>query len=143
MREVKRSAVVPQSAAQLYALLNDVPSYPQFLPWCRAARVDYSGDNEMVATIDVKRGPLQLSFTTRNELTLDCGVRMQLESGPFKTLEGEWKLTPIGDAGCRVELQLRFEFAVGMMGAVLEPLFAQTSASLVDAFVSRAREVYR
>ena len=142
MREVKRSAVVAQRAAQIYALINDIESYPLFLPWCKSAHVESRTETEVLATLNVRHGPLQLEFTTRNQLLPTSRVNMLLERGPFSHLEGTWLLTPIGDAGCRVELQMQFEFAVGIMSSVLTPLFAQTSASLVDAFVARAREVY-
>ena len=67
---------------------------------------------------------------------------MHLVSGPFKTLEGEWVLTPVespGQSGCRIDLLLRFAFANRLTGMVFEPLFEETAGSLVDAFVARAR----
>jgi ribosome-associated toxin RatA of RatAB toxin-antitoxin module len=63
---------------------------------------------------------------------------MRLVSGPFKTLEGKWLLTPVED-GCRVELAMRFAFRNPLTGLLLEPKFAATVGSLVDAFVARAR----
>ena len=65
----------------------------------------------MVATLTIKRGPLKSEFTTRNLLEPDKRVLMQFVSGPFRVLEGLWTLTPLGDLGCRVELEMRFEFA--------------------------------
>jgi ribosome-associated toxin RatA of RatAB toxin-antitoxin module len=67
-------------------------------------------------------------------------VLMQFVSGPFSVLEGLWTLTPLGDLGCRVELEMRFEFANRVAGTLFAPLFEDTAASLVDAFVKRARE---
>lgn len=123
----------------MFALINDIESYPQFLPWCSGARVHSRSDTEIVASLDVQRGPLRASFTTRNELEPDKRVRMHLVEGPFRTLEGEWMLTPIGEDGCRVELALRFAFANPVSAALFEPLFEETAGSLVEAFVSRAR----
>ncbi len=123
----------------MFALINDIESYPQFLPWCSGARVHSRSDTEIVASLDVQRGPLRASFTTRNELEPDKRVRMHLVEGPFRTLEGEWTLTPIGEDGCRVELALRFAFANPVSAALFEPLFEETAGSLVEAFVSRAR----
>lgn len=142
MREVKSTAVVAQSAARIYALINDIESYPAFLPWCKSARVESRSDAEVVATLGMKLGPLQLEFTTRNQLDPEHRITIALERGPFKQLDGIWLLTPIGDSGCRVDLQLQFEFSIGVLGAVLTPLFTQISASLVGAFVARARQVY-
>lgn len=140
MREVKRSALIAESPARMYALINDIERYPDFVPWCTAARIDSRKDNEVVATLNIKRGPLKAEFTTRNLLEPDKRVLMQFVSGPFRVLEGLWTLTPLGELGCRVELEMRFEFANRVAGALFEPLFEDTAASLVDAFVRRARE---
>ena len=138
MREVKRSALVNQSSATLYALINDVESYPQFLPWCTHARVESRTPREILATIGVRQGALHGEFTTRNTLQADRSVQMRLVSGPFRVLEGQWLLTPV-EAGCRVELTMRFAFRHALTGLLFEAKFAETVGSLVDAFVARAR----
>jgi ribosome-associated toxin RatA of RatAB toxin-antitoxin module len=140
MREVKRSALIAEAPARMYQLINDVEYYPEFVPYCTAARVQSRKGNEMVATLNIKRGPLNAEFTTRNLMEPDRRVLMQFVSGPFRVLEGLWTLTPLGDLGCRVELEMRFEFANRVAGALFEPLFESTAASLVDAFVKRARD---
>jgi ribosome-associated toxin RatA of RatAB toxin-antitoxin module len=140
MREVKRSALIAESPARMYALINDIERYPEFVPGCTAARVDSRKDGEMVATLNIKRGPLHAEFTTRNLLEPDRRVLMQFVSGPFRVLEGLWTLTPLGELGCRVELEMRFEFANRVAGALFEPLFEGTASSLVEAFVKRARD---
>jgi ribosome-associated toxin RatA of RatAB toxin-antitoxin module len=138
MREVKRSALVNQSPARLYALINDVESYPQFLPWVTHARVESRTPQEIVATVGVRQGALHGEFTTRNTLETDRSVQMRLVSGPFRTLEGRWLLTPV-EAGCRVDLTMRFAFRHALTGLLFEAKFAETVGSLVDAFVARAR----
>ena len=140
MREVKRSALIAETPARMYALINDIERYPEFVPGCTAARVESRKEGEMVATLAIRKGPLRTEFTTRNLLEQDKRVLMQFVSGPFRVLEGLWTLTPLGDLGCRVELEMRFEFANRVAGTLFAPLFEDTAASLVDAFVKRARE---
>ena len=140
MREVRRSALIAETPQRMYQLINDIERYPDFVPWCAAARVESRTEAEIVATLDIKRGPLHAEFTTRNLLEPDKRVLMQLVRGPFRVLEGLWTLTPLGALGCRVELEMRFEFSNRVAGALFEPLFENTAASLVDAFVKRARE---
>jgi ribosome-associated toxin RatA of RatAB toxin-antitoxin module len=140
MREVKRSALIAESPARMFALVNDIERYPEFVPWCTAARVDSRKEGEVVASLTIKRGPVKSEFTTRNLLEADKRVLMQFVSGPFRVLEGLWTFTALGDLGCRVELEMRFEFANRVAGALFEPLFETTAASLVDAFVKRARD---
>jgi len=113
MREIKHSALVAQPPRRLFDLINDIDSYPSFIPWCTRAKVLSRSDREIVATIGVQRGPLQSEFTTRNELEPDNRILMHLVDGPFKMLEGEWLLTPIPvteGAGCRVQLTMKFAF---------------------------------
>jgi len=140
MREVKRSALIAESPARMYALVNDIERYPEFVPWCTAARVDARKAGEIVATLTIKRGPVRSEFTTRNLLDPDQRVLMQFVSGPFRVLEGLWTFTALGELGCRVELEMRFEFANRLTNALFAPLFEDTAASLVDAFVKRARD---
>jgi ribosome-associated toxin RatA of RatAB toxin-antitoxin module len=123
----------------MFALINDVERYPEFVPGCTHARIESRTPTEIIATIGVRRGPLQTEITTRNTLEPDRRITMNLVRGPFSELEGEWKLTPVATEGCRVELFMRFAFASRMSGLVFEPLFEQTASSLVDAFVARAR----
>jgi ribosome-associated toxin RatA of RatAB toxin-antitoxin module len=124
----------------MYALINDIESYPEFVPWCSAARVESRSDTEIIATLGVRRGLLRTEFTTRNLLEPTHRVHMSLVRGPFTALEGTWTLTPVGELGARVELDLRFAFESSFAAAIFEPLFEETAASLVDAFVVRARE---
>jgi ribosome-associated toxin RatA of RatAB toxin-antitoxin module len=138
MREVKRSALVSQPPGRVFALINDIESYPEFLPWCTHARVLSRSPSEILATIGVRQGPLAGEFTTRNTLANERSVHMQLVSGPFRTLEGHWQLTPIETLGCRVELDVRFEFKHRLSGLLFESPFAHTLGSLVEAFVQRA-----
>jgi ribosome-associated toxin RatA of RatAB toxin-antitoxin module len=145
MREIKHSALVAQPPARLFELINDIESYPSFVPWCTHARVLSKTDREIVATVGVQRGPLQSEFTTRNELEQDRRVLMHLVTGPFKMLEGEWLLMPIpqpevtGGSGCKVQLTMKFAFKNPLTALLFEQKFAETAAALMDAFVKRAR----
>ena len=139
MREVKRSALVSRPPAQVFELINDIESYPQFLPWCTHARVESRNEREIVATLGVRQGALHGEFTTRNILEPVHAIHMHLVSGPFRVLEGLWQLTPVDTQGCKVELTMRFAFKSSLTGMLFEPKFAETIGSLVDAFVARAR----
>jgi ribosome-associated toxin RatA of RatAB toxin-antitoxin module len=147
MREIKHSALIAQPPSRLFELINDIESYPSFVPWCTHAKVLSRTDREIVATIGVKQGPLHGEFTTRNELEQDRRVLMRLVSGPFKMLEGEWLLTPIpqvdvnGGMGCKVQLTMKFAFKNPLTAILFEQKFAETASSLMDAFVGRARSL--
>ncbi len=145
MRQIQHSALVAQPPGRLFALINDIESYPLFIPWCTHASVHSRSEREIVATIGIRRGPLHGEFTTRNELEADRRILMHLVSGPFRMLEGEWLLSPIESGvagvagGSRVQLSMQFAFKNPLTAMLFEQKFAQTAASLVDAFVARAR----
>ena len=142
MRQVSRSAIVPYAPAAMYELVADVESYPQFLPGCSAAQVRSRSADELVGSLTLARGPLNTTFTTRNRLSPPGGISMTLVDGAFRDLRGEWRFTPLGGQGCRVTLELAFEFANPVMDMLLGPAFEGICNSLVDAFVERARRVY-
>lgn len=142
MRQVSRSAIVPYPPAAMYELVADVESYPQFLPGCSSARVRSRSDDELVGSLTLARGPLNTTFTTRNRLSPPDGMSMTLIDGAFRDLRGEWRFTALGQAGCRVTLELAFEFANPVKDMLLGPVFEGICNQLVDAFVERARQVH-
>lgn len=142
MRKVHKNALVPYSAADMYALVNDVARYPEFLPWCRGAQVLESNPTEMRARLDLVKGRFAKSFTTRNYLIQGSAITMTLEDGPFKKLEGRWKFSDLGAEGSKVELDMEFEFESGLLDLIAGPVFHDICNSLVDAFIKRATELH-
>ncbi len=129
----------------MFELINDVASYPGFVPGCSAATVLEQTPELQRARLTVGSGLLRTSFVTRNRLTPDSRIHMELEEGPFRSLDGVWQLTPVlqpgseVEIGCRVELHLKFELQGGLAGMAMGPLIERMAGSLVDAFVARAR----
>ena len=110
MPQISRTALVPYSAEQMYQLVNDVQSYPQFLPGCTGSRILESTPGQMTAAVDVSKAGISKTFTTRNQLTSNQSILMNLVDGPFKKLIGGWKFTPLSQEACRIEFHLDFEF---------------------------------
>jgi ribosome-associated toxin RatA of RatAB toxin-antitoxin module len=142
MQVVERSALVTYTAAQMFALVNDVARYPEFLPWCVGARVEDVSAVERVAALKVARGVLQTEFTTRNTLQQDAHIHMKLMHGPFRDLVGEWRFEPIGARGSRVNFRVEFEFKNRLSARAFNAVFESLCGTIVDAFVVRAQAVY-
>ncbi|MEO3864817.1 type II toxin-antitoxin system RatA family toxin [Rheinheimera fenheensis] len=142
MPQIERSALVFYSAQQMYDLVNAVPDYPQFLPGCSAARVVSQSEEEMVASLTVSKAGISHSFTTRNTLTPNQQIAMQLVDGPFKQLRGGWQFQPLNDGACKVILKLEFEFSSKLIQFAFGKIFAELTASMVQAFTTRAKQVY-
>jgi len=142
MTTINRSALVPFSSAQMYALVNDIEAYPDFLPWCSGSRILQQSEVEIEATVELSKGQLHKAFTTRNRLIKDKEIEMQLVEGPFKRLQGYWHFSDIEQLGCKISMEMEFEFSSKMMSMLVGPIFSQIAGSLVDAFCSRAKDVY-
>ncbi|SJL82633.1 SRPBCC family protein [Vibrio palustris] len=143
MNQVSRSALVSFSAEQMFHLVNDVASYPEFLPGCSGARVLESTDEMMVGAVDVSKAGIKKTFTTRNDLTQKNTILVELVDGPFKSLKGGWYFTPLDEQACKVELKLEFEFSSKMVELVFGKIFNELTNNMVDAFTLRAKQVYQ
>jgi ribosome-associated toxin RatA of RatAB toxin-antitoxin module len=139
MRVLIRSALIARTPDRVFALVNDIGNYPQFVPGCTQAEVLSRSENEIVARLSVHRGPLSTQLTTRNRLEPHREIRMELVAGALKSLDGVWTFAPVGTNGCRIELRLSFEFSNALKAALLDPLIESTATSLVQAFVTHAQ----
>ncbi len=142
MKKVSKHALVPYSASQMYALVNDIAAYADFLPWCSESVILEKTEHEIKASLNIAYGSLNKSFTTLNKLTPDTKMEMQLVEGPFKTLHGEWLFTQLGDDGSKVSLNLEFEFSSSVLSMTMGPVFSQIANTLIDSFAERATKVY-
>ncbi len=142
MHKVSRNALVLYSAAEMFALVDDVESYPEFLPWCRETVVHYRDDEIVEATLEMHRGALSRHFRTRNTSIVGEKMDIALVSGPFRHLAGGWRFMQLGEAGCKVSLEMEFEFSNRVIEKVFGAFFEETCNSLVDAFTRRAEVVY-
>ena len=145
MKTVHKSVLIWYSAEEMFALVTDVPNYPAFLPWCDQASVLADDEAGMTARVGIAFGGIKQSFTTRNTHEDGRSVGMSLVKGPFSNLSGMWRFTPVGDGtqrACKVELDLQYGFSSKTLAALVGPVFDKIAASLVDAFVKRAEQVY-
>ena len=126
----------------MYALVNDVASYPEFLPWCRSSRVVTLTGDGYIGEIEVAKAGIVQSFQTRNLITPEERVSITLEEGPFKHLHGDWRFIALREDASKVELKLEFEFTGRIMNAAFGAVFSQIANSMVDAFCKRAGEIY-
>lgn len=133
---------MPYSIEQMFTLVNDIESYPLFLPWCDRAVVLEKSTNTITAQLTLGKGGFEKSFTTVNTLTPSTEMVMALVDGPFKHLRGHWLFQSVGDGHCQVSLDLTFQFSNRIMAAMFGPVFQQAANRLVDAFVKRADAVY-
>lgn len=142
MKKIARTALLPYSAHQMYALVNDVTSYTEFLPWCGDSEVISESGIEMIASVTIAKMGITQTFKTRNHLVEGERIEMNLLDGPFKSLKGEWFFKVLDVDACKIQFEVEFEVNSGLLNAAIGPIFEQISSTLVDSFCERAKQVY-
>jgi ribosome-associated toxin RatA of RatAB toxin-antitoxin module len=142
MRRIARSAIVECSARQMYDLVEDIESYPEFLPWCSGAHVRERTAGRTVATLDVGIMPMRQSFTTENTNVAGKSIDMRLLEGPFRKFDAHWKFTALGPGGAKIEFTIAYEFADSILAVALDPMFEGIAGTMVVAFTRRAERVH-
>ncbi len=147
---------LPYSAAQLYALVAEVEKYPQFLPWCLAARINKRtknadgpnthGYDELEAELVIGYKALRERFISRVQLYPHTRINVQYHDGPFKYLNNHWLFEPAkqdGKAGCMIDFYVDFAFRNPLLQSMIQAIFSKAVAKMVSAFELRAQELYR
>jgi ribosome-associated toxin RatA of RatAB toxin-antitoxin module len=141
MMSVKRTRVVPYTCAQMYALVDGIEQYADFVPHLTSATVHYRTEDEVQATLALSVAGMQKSFTTHNRLQNNKMIEIRLVDGPFSHLEGFWRFDEVPE-GCLMSFDLEFSFSAGFLSKLIEPIFSQMTETLADAFYKRAVELY-
>jgi coenzyme Q-binding protein COQ10 len=136
---------MPHTPRQLFDLVADVERYPEFLPWCAAARIRRRDSGSIVADLVIGFGLLRERFTSKAALfpAAPGAPRIDIEfvDGPFRRLQGHWVFHP-RERGCEVEFYVDFEFRSRLLQATIEMLFHEAVRRMVRAFEERAHKVY-
>ena len=142
MRKVKRNALVPYTSREMFVIVDDVAAYPEFLNWCKSAYIHERTDDVVQATLELQKGSMSNKFTTRNVRNEFESIAISLVGGPFRHLQGGWTFVDLGDDGCKVALNLDFEFESMLVDMMFGTFFEDTCNSLVDGFTRRAIQVF-
>jgi ribosome-associated toxin RatA of RatAB toxin-antitoxin module len=142
MAQVEKSVLVPHSAEQMYLLVDAPERYPEFLPWCGGVDLIERDEKTTVATLHIDYHGLKQKFTTQNTKTYPTLMDIKLVDGPFRHLEGVWRFIPLADDACKIEFRLHYEFSSHLLEKIIAPVFSHIANTFVDAFVSRADNLY-
>ncbi|MFN7835251.1 MAG: type II toxin-antitoxin system RatA family toxin [Burkholderiaceae bacterium] len=142
MAVVKKTVLVPFSAEQMFDLVQDVPAYPAFLPWCGGARITAQTTASMDAAIDIAFKGIRQTFATHNVFERPLRIDMQFREGPFRKFQGQWRFTALRADASKIDFTLEYEFSSGMLTAVIGPVFNYIANTFVDGFVKRAEALF-
>ena len=126
----------------MYVLVEDVESYPEFLPWCGNAVLHWREGDMLEGSVEMHLAGLRRSFRTRNRMREYEAIEMELVDGPFSHLSGGWQFKALDNLGCKVSLEVEFEVKSRATNRLLGRYFEDICNSLVDAFVRRAGDIY-
>lgn len=142
MTIIQQKRLVGYRCSQMYALVNDVEKYADFLPFCAESIVHYRDDDELQATLVVSVSGMRQSFTTRNLLQKDKMIEVRLVGDTFSRLEGFWRFDEQEDGQCLISFDLEIQFNSKMMGFIFNSVLEQIMNQLLDAFCHRAKVLY-
>ena len=143
MASIKRSALVRYSAYQMFDLVNDIEKYPEFMMGCVEAIVISRSDDSIVGKLRLSKAGLSQEFTTKNWLDKPFSIEMELVEGEFRSFSASWSFDMLSKDACKVALSMEFEVNSLLIGAAAEKLLTSSADNLVDAIVTRAKEIYR
>ncbi len=142
MAQVQKTVLINHSARRMFALVDDVKKYPEFLPWCGGADLIKQDEQSTIATLHIAYHGLHQKFTTENHKVFPNLMEIKLKDGPFKQLEGVWRFIELSEQACKIEFVLNYEFANNFLEKIIAPVFNHIANTFVDGFVARADVVY-
>ena len=142
MTKVQRSVLVHFPAPLMFDLVDDIESYPEFLPWCHSSKVLLRKEGLVEATLDIAKSGFHKSLTTRNTYRGKDRMVMSLVEGPFDYMQGIWTFEPLRDDASKVSLNLEFEIRNPLKNLAFGAVFSQICNAMVIAFNQRAKDLY-
>lgn len=139
----------PYSPRQMFELVADVSRYPEFLPWCRAARIlKRQSDTVFLAELVIAYKNLSERYTSRVELVPaedeqgEHAIHVEMTEGPFHHLTNDWKFTATPEGGSQIDFTLDFAFRSKILDSLLGKFFGTVTGRMAEAFKARADELY-
>ena len=141
------SRTSPYSPAQLYAMVLDIEKYPEFLPWCRAARILERTPEYFIGELIVHFSHLTERYSSKvvgvpptdsNEGDID----VTLVKGPFSHLRNHWRFEPLPDGGCQIHFDVDFKFKSGLLEKLIGGVFTRAVEKMSASFMTRADALY-
>lgn len=142
---IQKEMWIPYQAHQMYSLVNNIETYPEFIKGCFETQVHSKSDEKVIASLIFKKGPLKYSFTTENNMVPNQSIFMTLTEGPFKSLEGTWEFNSIDEnntPGCHIVFKIEYEFSHSLLDVAFKPSVNLLADKLVTAFCRQAKSIY-
>ena len=140
MAVVEKSVLIEHTAAEMFALVDAVERYPEFLPWCGGVDVIERTESKTAATLHIHYQGIKTHFSTENDKEFPTLINIRLLDGPFRQLDGNWRFTPLGDTACKIQFRLHYEFSSKLLEKFAGPVFNHIANTFIESFVRRAKQ---
>lgn len=142
MPHIHYSITEPYRADQMFLLVNDINAYSLFLPHCIKSGIIKREGNTITAFIEIEKLGIRKRFTTKNTLYAPNEIKIQLVSGPFKSLFGKWQFITLEDNKSEIIFDLHFEFKSKLLEFTFGAIFQDVVHNMVTVFSQRAKKIY-
>lgn len=134
---------LPYTPDELYALVAGVDKYPEFLPWCKAARITKHEGQTFYADLIIAFKVYRERFSSRVTLHPETHeIDVAYIDGPFRYLNNHWTFREAEGGGCIVDFYVDFEFRSKVLQKLIGLLFNEAVRRMVAAFEARAIALY-
>lgn len=134
--------ILPYSSEQLFDLVMDIDKYPEFLPWCLAARVNERKRNELGADVIVGYGPFREKFTSRVRFKRPKEIEVDYLQGPLTQLQNKWTFRDMRGGQCEVDFFIDFALKSKLFEKLVDQFFHRALVKMINAFEARALKLY-
>ena len=147
MPKQEESKTVNYSKDQMFDLVADIDRYDEVLPWCNNSKIINTSikDDIKIVIADLEIGYDQFVYTYRSEVKLHkdkSEINVRNLDGPFKYLENNWKFVTVNESDCEIQFKIDFELNITLFDILMRKFFDLAFQKMVDAFISRANEIY-
>ena len=147
MPKQEESKTVNYSKDTMFDLVADIDRYDEFLPWCNNSKIINTSikDDIKIVIADLEIGYDQFVYTYRSEVKLHkdkSEINVRNLDGPFKYLENNWKFVTVNESECEIHFKIDFELNITLFDILMRKFFDLAFQKMVDAFISRANEIY-
>ena len=143
MQDYRSKTTLPYTSKQLFDIVIDVESYPEFLPWCLSSKViNRTDEYNFDANLNVGYKALDEQYTSRIKSKFASEINSVAIAGPFKKLDSTWSFKDLHNGSCEVSFNIEYEFKSFFLDKLMGSLFKKATIKMLDAFESRANDLY-
>ena len=138
MKSIHKEEDINIDIETIFNLINDIESYPNYLPWCTKSEVREESANTMIGKIFISKSFINWNFSTKNTIKKNESISLELVDGPFQNLTGKWLFSSIDQFNTRVSLDIDYKFKSSIIELSIEPIFSSIMNSILKSFVQEA-----